>query len=258
MSAAGSPSVKILLKRKAEQSQSSNEAAGKKLRIVDKLSFCNDPTVTLKVGPDLLPFHVHQNLLCKHSPFFAAAFNGSFKESAGSMELREDDPEAFDRFLQWLYRRDFTISPIGDKQCTSSRYQELVRVYILADKLDVPLLKNRVMVSLFDTVTLPNGNFRWQPSLNCRFRPRSREVKLVYTNTVKGSPIRNFMAAYYAWYRPVAKYEEEHFWDHNSDIPDFLNDVSINLARRSNNRTNPLLDVNNFMEPVPDDGVTED
>lgn len=39
MSAAGSPSVKILLKRKAEQSQSSNEAAGKKLRIVDKLRY---------------------------------------------------------------------------------------------------------------------------------------------------------------------------------------------------------------------------
>lgn len=174
------------------------------------------------------------------------------------MELGEDDAEAFDRFIQWLYRRDFTISPIGDLHCTSSRYQELVRVYMLADKFDVPLLKNRVMVFLFDTIRLPDGRFRSRSSSDCRFRPRSGEIKLVYTNTVKGSPIRNFMAAYCAWHFSVAKFEEEHFWDSNSDNPDFLRDVTINLARRSNDRMNPLLDVNNFMEPVPDDGVTED
>lgn len=214
--------------------------------------------MTLKVGPDLLPFHVHQNLLCKHSPFFAAAFNGSFEESAGSMELREDDAEAFDRFIQWLYRRDFAISPIGDVQCTTNRYQELVRVYILANKFDVPLLKNRVMAFLFDTIRLPDGSFRLTATPDCQFRPRSRHIKLVYTNTVKGSKIRNFMAAYCAWFFPVATFEKQVFWDRNSDNPEFLRDVMINLARRSNNRVGPLLDVNNFMEPVPDDGVTED
>lgn len=174
------------------------------------------------------------------------------------MELTEDDAEAFERFIQWLYRRDFTISPIGDKQCTSSRYRELVRVYILADKFDVPLLKNRVVVFLFDTVRLPNGNFRWQAGHHCHFRPRSGDAKLVYTNTVKGSPIRNFMAAYCAWYYPVAKLEEQDFWESISDNPEFFIDVSMNLARRSNNRMDPLLDINNFLEPVPDDGVTED
>ena len=127
------------------------------------------------------------------------------------MELIEDDAEAFDRFIQWLYRRDFTISPIGDTQCTTSRYQKLVRVYILADKFGVPLLKNRVMAFLFDTIRLPDGRFRLKCTHDCQFRPRSGEVKLVYTNTVKGSPIRNFMAAYCAWYLPVGTFEKEIF-----------------------------------------------
>ncbi|KAL8898245.1 MAG: hypothetical protein Q9192_002166 [Flavoplaca navasiana] len=254
MNAAGSPSSS---KRKAEQSQDNYEATGKKLKIEDSVSFCNNPMVTLLVGPDRLSFHVHRNLLCENSPFFAAAFNGSFKESSGLMELIEDSADAFERFVQWLYRRKFTISPVGDAQCTKQRYQQLVRVYIVADKFDVPLLKDHVIVLFFDSIRYPNGQFRLKATAHHDFCPRTNIVKLVYTNTAKGSPLRKFLAAFYAWHYSITSFEDETFWDFYSDNLDFIKDVSMNLARRANNRSDPLKDMSNFMEPLPHDQSEE-
>ncbi|KAL9033026.1 MAG: hypothetical protein Q9180_006168 [Flavoplaca navasiana] len=237
-------------KRKAEQSQDKYGATGKKLKIEDSVSFCNNPMVTLFVGPDRLSFHVHRNLLCENSPFFAAAFNGSFKESSGSMELIEDNADAFERFVQWLYRRKFTISPVGDALCTKQRYQQLVRVYIVADKFDIPLLKDHVIVLFFDSIRYPNGQFRPQTTAHHDFCPRTDIVKLVYTNTAKGSPLRKFLAAFYAWHYATTVFEGDTFWDFFSDNLDFIKDVSMNLAQRANNRSNPLNDISNFMEPL--------
>lgn len=56
------------------------------------------------VGPDRTLFSVHKDLICHHSPYFDAAFNGPFKESSdGQITLEEAAPFTFGLFLHWLY-----------------------------------------------------------------------------------------------------------------------------------------------------------
>ncbi|KAI4249484.1 MAG: hypothetical protein L6R42_008971 [Xanthoria sp. 1 TBL-2021] len=60
--------------------------------------------VTVRVGSSNDTWTIHRRLLTHHSPFFAAALNGSFNESTTkTVELIEDDPSAFMLFVLWLY-----------------------------------------------------------------------------------------------------------------------------------------------------------
>ncbi|KAI4250269.1 MAG: hypothetical protein L6R42_008785 [Xanthoria sp. 1 TBL-2021] len=253
MSVARSPGVK----REAGASATNSHGTAKKPKLEYKLSFYNSPMVTLKVGSDRLPFYVHQNLLCEHSPFFAAALNGPFKESAGSIQFTEDNVEAFERLIQWLYKRDFKTSPIGNTQVTANRYRELVQLYILADKFDMPLLRNHIMTLLFDTIKHPNGTFRKGSTADYEFCPRMSVVILVYNNTVKGSPIRKFMAAFVVWHFTLGTYEDELFWERASDFPELIRDITVNLAKRADDQSNPLNDIDKFLESVPNSKLAE-
>ncbi|KAL8981755.1 MAG: hypothetical protein Q9205_003551 [Flavoplaca limonia] len=177
------------------------------------------------------------------------------------MELAEDNVEAVERYVQWLYSRDFKISPVGNTQCTNARYLELIRLYVLADKFNIPLLKNHIMGLLFETIKLPNGAFRDLISQDLDIRPPVSVLRLIYTNTPKGSPVRKFIAAFFVWHTSVIRYEEEACWGKMSEIPDFTIDIAINLAKRVDNRVDPLKDIMPFMEPIPKteiaDGLTE-
>lgn len=66
-------------------------------------------TVDVYVGDDRVHLRVHQKLLCQDGPVFDKMFNGGFTEAASkSAELPEDDPDAFDSFLIWLYHDRLT------------------------------------------------------------------------------------------------------------------------------------------------------
>lgn len=220
-------------------------------------SFYNSPMVTVKVGLGRLPFYVHKNLLCDHSPYFAAALKGSYKESAGSMELKEDNVEAFERLIQWLYKHDIVISPIGNAPTTANRYRELIQLYILADKFDIPRLRNYVMTLLFDTIKSPDGNFRQGNTNDYEFCPRMSAVLLVYENTLKDSLIRKFMAAFVVWHFTLRTYEDKLFWTRTAKFPELIKDVTVNLARRADNQCDPLEDMSHFLEAIPNDKLAE-
>ncbi|KAK3379109.1 hypothetical protein B0T24DRAFT_610717 [Lasiosphaeria ovina] len=59
--------------------------------------------VTIFVGVDRVKFTIHENLISESSPFFKAAFRGEFGERNGVLELPDDDPDAFELFVGWLY-----------------------------------------------------------------------------------------------------------------------------------------------------------
>ncbi|KAL8684116.1 MAG: hypothetical protein Q9224_006601 [Gallowayella concinna] len=61
-------------------------------------------TVRVGGGADAQSWKIHKKLLTHHSPYFAAAFDGSFSEATtDSIDMKEDDPRAFELFVQWLY-----------------------------------------------------------------------------------------------------------------------------------------------------------
>ena len=92
--------------------------------------------VTIKVGPQKMPFVAHKGLLCSLSPFFAAALRGSFQESSTqSVHLAEDDPEIFDIIHVWLYTNQITVPSRGND--VAPHGLKLLDAYVLADKLNI-------------------------------------------------------------------------------------------------------------------------
>ncbi|KAF7941719.1 uncharacterized protein EAE97_006556 [Botrytis byssoidea] len=111
--------------------------------------------VHAKVGKDLQDFGVHKSLICHFSPFFKAAFTSGFEETTtGIIKLADVDVEVFELFFRWLYTQqigeaeqdevEFALS-IDDAK-TSHDYKlhvgTLLRLYIFADMIKVPTLKN--------------------------------------------------------------------------------------------------------------------
>jgi hypothetical protein len=75
-----------------------------------------------------------------------------FKETADNqISMPEDDPDSVDRFLQWAYGRASRLSDPKDSKDSKAqdlRYLELIRLYKLADKLQVNPLKNDLIRAL--------------------------------------------------------------------------------------------------------------
>ncbi|KAL8947995.1 MAG: hypothetical protein Q9222_005777 [Ikaeria aurantiellina] len=108
-------------------------------------------SVAIKVGTgdNTRVWRLPKELLIHISPFFAAALGGQWKESAtDTIELNEDDPEAFRLFIEWAYNRilshgqlHFKISPI--KPTIG------VQTWVLGDKLICPGLQDFALAHLW-------------------------------------------------------------------------------------------------------------
>ena len=100
--------------------------------------------IELLVGDEDNPqtWSLPKPLLTHVSPFFAAALDGPFSESEShKMSLPEDDPAAFELFVQWLY--------IGETGKDSPDYVFThVRAWTLGDKLGCPVFQDRAMLKL--------------------------------------------------------------------------------------------------------------
>jgi hypothetical protein len=74
--------------------------------------------VTIDIGPDKTPFTAHKDLLIACSPYFKAAFEGSFREAKEkSIHISDVHPTAFQHFLDWLYFR--RLPEFGSKETES-------------------------------------------------------------------------------------------------------------------------------------------
>ncbi|TID13699.1 hypothetical protein E6O75_ATG01677 [Venturia nashicola] len=61
--------------------------------------------VTIEVGTEKVAFTAHKDLLVACSPYFEAAFNGSFREANEKSIQIDAKPKIFQVFLDWLYFR---------------------------------------------------------------------------------------------------------------------------------------------------------
>ncbi|KAI9891667.1 MAG: hypothetical protein M1814_002602 [Vezdaea aestivalis] len=93
---------------------------------------------------DSQTFYVHKNLLCAKAGFFDSTLNGSYaKAQLQEVELSEEDPRAFELFINWVYSDIVRPCPDGPHQI-----QTMLALYIFAMKAGLHQLANAVMDEL--------------------------------------------------------------------------------------------------------------
>ncbi|KAF2499049.1 hypothetical protein BU16DRAFT_614602 [Lophium mytilinum] len=107
--------------------------------------------VTLKAGPEAVPFHIHEDLLCRHSQYFRGAFKGGFKEAEERTIALDDVTVASMRqFTQWLYNGIVFSFADGDATPETEGFlqdhkildqDELLDLFVFGDRYDVPDLR---------------------------------------------------------------------------------------------------------------------
>ncbi|KAI9658960.1 MAG: hypothetical protein M1821_001920 [Bathelium mastoideum] len=140
------------------------------------------PFVTINVGPSeevekekRSSFFVYEKHLTHHSTFFRKALSGPWTESISRViELPEDEPKVFQLFVQWLYTEDYAHY----SDCAAPKEYHY-KLYVFADKLQVPALKNCVIDNLINDQFLQDLIPFHEP-----------DIRFVYKHTTEGSKLR--------------------------------------------------------------------
>jgi len=105
---------------------------------------------------------VYKDFICFHSPFFDAAFNGKFAEGQSQvMRLDDVDPVVFGFVVEWIYTRAFEDESALD-------YVQALKLWILADRLLMPALQNKVMDTIVTIHNTPYfDGFLGSPGIWC-------------------------------------------------------------------------------------------
>ncbi|KIN03964.1 hypothetical protein OIDMADRAFT_26597 [Oidiodendron maius Zn] len=134
--------------------------------------------VTLVVGSSDNPvkFTLHKDFACHYSPVFHAAFNGNFIEGqTQTYHLEDAQDKVVTLLVQWIYtRRIVTTDNYTD-------YENLITLWILADKLCMPALQNAIIDRLFKT----------KPKPDCRMAIIG-SLEKIYNETAGGCQLQKF------------------------------------------------------------------
>ncbi|TGO53081.1 hypothetical protein BCON_0130g00260 [Botryotinia convoluta] len=157
--------------------------------------------VHAKVGKDLQDFGIHKSLICHCSPFFKAAFTSGFEETTtGIIKLADVDVEVFEFFFRWLYTQQigepeqdvvgFALSDNESKSGHDSKVHvgTLLRLYIFADMVKVPTLKNGCIEKLSRM-----GSFEKE------YLTEPENVQYVWEHTREGDLIRKLFIDTIIW-----------------------------------------------------------
>ncbi|KAL2045017.1 hypothetical protein N7G274_002792 [Stereocaulon virgatum] len=113
-----------------------------------------------------------KKLLAHVSPFFDAALNGSWVEATSNdISLPEDNPAAFETFVQWIYSGKLVTGSMDD----IPRY---IRAWTLGDKLRCPAFQDCAMLHLLH--------------LHMRVYVEPKTVQLAYEGSMAGSRLRKW------------------------------------------------------------------
>jgi hypothetical protein len=94
-------------------------------------------------------FLIHKDFICYYSPFFSAAFNGSFNEGRTQIMMLEDvDPRAFGILVNWIYTQGVEID-----NGTWPNLVTCAKLWILADRFLMRKMQNDVMVKIHFVLT---------------------------------------------------------------------------------------------------------
>ena len=191
--------------------------------------------ITLLVGKQKVPFRVHMDILCRSSSFFESAFMGAghFKEtSENSMTLPEDDAQAFDSLIQWLYSGKLpNIAKTAFEESVEQfdkLFMQLALLYVTADKYDIRELQNHVMSYICEL-----------KRDKCAHTPGSNMIDYIYDSSPQNSPFRRLLVQWYVWCVPPRAYSHSLIPDWLRPRSDFAVDLVIEFALRASGGKNP-------------------
>lgn len=74
------------------------------------MGLIDDPKVTIYVGVERKGYSLSKKMLCQSSAYFAAVFEGNFQEAiTQTLDLEEDDEDAFELLIQYIYTREIVL-----------------------------------------------------------------------------------------------------------------------------------------------------
>lgn len=118
------------------------------------------------------------------------------------MPLPDDDKDAVERMISWLYTRKFELTVPVSKETSEERYMQLAKLNTLADKYDIYPLKNRIVDELFYLEKAPKKPYTVRT-------PSIAVITYVYNNTTEGSSFRKLMVAWYAYHIEFDWYDRD-------------------------------------------------
>ncbi|KAH8683382.1 ankyrin repeat-containing domain protein [Tricladium varicosporioides] len=129
--------------------------------------------------------HVHKVIICSQSKWFAVAFGGCFSEAAKpTIELEDDEANSVESMLRFFYG----LNPIEKREDSSPGdvLSEVVRIYLTADKYDVPLLQS-TMLDTFKTLAMSSCVELLTSGV------LSGIIDSIYHSTASGDPLRKMI-----------------------------------------------------------------
>lgn len=141
---------------------------------------------------------LHKAFACHHSPVLKEAFKRVLPEGRSHAFILENtDSETFSLFVEWIYTQRLELDS-GDSNRVTNKI--LVQLWVLAEKLDVARLQNRVIDLLYKI-------YKRDAAIS------TVNLRYVYDNTKEGSALRRFFVhqCTYCLEPQVLQLEPQHF-----------------------------------------------
>lgn len=136
-------------------------------------------------------FKLPVEVLAKHSPFFAKALLGEFREGKTKvMELLHDEPKSFSCFANWVCQTEESVSFVGISDCemkNSMKMHDLANLWVFAEKIRAAPFQNFVMDIIL-------GRYKDYYGMNIP----TDTFNYVYDNTMAGSQLRRIFVDFAA------------------------------------------------------------
>jgi hypothetical protein len=130
------------------------------------------------------------------------------KVATHTIVLEDEDPEAFEMFIHWLYTSKLPVVVKGEPDDEEREYLELAKAWVLGERLKCPKFQNAAM----DAVVAR----RDEDYNKVYVHPLSKMVEYIYSRTKKDSSLRTFI---YDIYTQVGYDNRLNLWCNPARIP---------------------------------------
>lgn len=189
--------------------------------------------VEIRVG-DINPitYYVHEEALCAASPFFKSALSHDWKEAEQRcVHLKEEEPEVFDLYLQWVYRAALPLPEyVADEQLLENNSQIpkrddqlqvlFIRSYVLGDRLQDDDFMDAVTDAIID-LCIRNVARR---NLWHFFPPKG--IRFIYENSLDSCKLRRFIVDLHVYHVKTLKRSELKLANEDELPKAFLYDIA--------------------------------